>query len=81
MSASRKPDCSMFFKNRSRKSAPRIRMLKRIQKVVEEKDATDPQLKINEINSGICVLPYKYLATWLANLKPNNKQKELYLLF
>lgn len=51
----------------------------RIVSIVEQKDATDVQLAITEINTGIYVLPYKYLGSWLANLKSNNEQQEYYL--
>lgn len=51
----------------------------RITKIVEQRDATPQQCVINEINSGIFVLPYKYLAAWLSNLNNNNSQNEFYL--
>lgn len=47
--------------------------------IVEQKDATEQQRLINEINTGIYVLPYRYLAAWLANLQAHNQQKEYYL--
>lgn len=47
--------------------------------IVEQKDATEQQRLIKEINTGIYVLPYKYLAAWLANLQAHNQQKEYYL--
>lgn len=47
--------------------------------IVEEKDATIEQSKINEINTGIYVLPYKYLNSWLSKLQANNQQQEYYL--
>lgn len=47
--------------------------------IVEEKDATDAQRAINEINTGIYVLPYKYLSAWLNDLTNNNNQQEYYL--
>lgn len=46
---------------------------------VEEKDATDTQRKITEVNTGILCLPAKYLAGWLAALSNNNAQGEYYL--
>ena len=33
--------------------------------IVEEKDATDEQRAINEVNTGIMVLPTRYLQRWL----------------
>jgi bifunctional UDP-N-acetylglucosamine pyrophosphorylase/glucosamine-1-phosphate N-acetyltransferase len=47
--------------------------------IVEEKDADTTQRAINEINTGIYILPQKRLAAWLANLQPQNAQQELYL--
>jgi bifunctional UDP-N-acetylglucosamine pyrophosphorylase/glucosamine-1-phosphate N-acetyltransferase len=47
--------------------------------IVEEKDATDEQKKITEINTGIMLLPTQHLKQWLAKLKNNNAQKEYYL--
>lgn len=51
----------------------------RITAIVEQKDASAAQLAITEINTGIYVLPYKYLGSWLADLKTNNEQQEYYL--
>ncbi len=51
----------------------------RIIAIVEEKDATTQQRAITEINTGIYVLPYKYLAAWLSQLQNNNQQQEFYL--
>ena len=47
--------------------------------IVEERDSTPKQREIKEINSGIYVLPYKYLAAWLSSLTPHNNQNEYYL--
>lgn len=47
--------------------------------IVEHKDATESQLKINEINTGIMAMPCKHLNNWLAKLKNNNVQQEFYL--
>lgn len=46
---------------------------------VEEKDATDEQRKITEINTGILCLPAKHLAGWLGALSNQNAQGEYYL--
>lgn len=51
----------------------------RICAIVEERDATPEQRSITEINTGIYVLPYKYLAAWLTNLTAHNDQQEYYL--
>jgi len=47
--------------------------------IVEDNDATDLQKTIKEINTGICLMPAKYLIEWLPNLKNTNAQKEYYL--
>ncbi len=47
--------------------------------IVEERDATDEQRKIQEINTGIMVLPSSKLKDWLSEVKCNNSQHEYYL--
>jgi len=47
--------------------------------IIEEKDCTPAQKKIDLCNAGNFCLPYKPLAGWLDKLKTNNKQKEYYL--
>lgn len=47
--------------------------------IVEEKDATEEQRKINEVNTGIMVLPTRYLDSWLNDLGNQNAQGEYYL--
>lgn len=47
--------------------------------IVEEKDATDEQREINEINTGLMVVNGKNLKKWVNSLKNENKQKEFYL--
>ncbi|WP_372870765.1 bifunctional UDP-N-acetylglucosamine diphosphorylase/glucosamine-1-phosphate N-acetyltransferase GlmU [Shewanella sp.] len=47
--------------------------------IIEQKDASPEQLKINEINSGIMALPGKRLKAWLGRLENNNAQGEFYL--
>lgn len=47
--------------------------------IVEEKDATDQQRQITEINTGIILAPAKQLKRWLSQVKNNNKQGEFYL--
>jgi bifunctional UDP-N-acetylglucosamine pyrophosphorylase / glucosamine-1-phosphate N-acetyltransferase len=51
----------------------------RLLKIVEEKDADESIKKIREINSGIYFVKTNILFDLLKELKPNNKQKELYL--
>ncbi|MGB9110153.1 MAG: NTP transferase domain-containing protein, partial [Telluria sp.] len=50
-----------------------------IVRIVEEKDATEEERAIKEINSGIMVIPTRHLNSWLAALKNNNAQGEYYL--
>ncbi|MFN3234358.1 MAG: bifunctional UDP-N-acetylglucosamine diphosphorylase/glucosamine-1-phosphate N-acetyltransferase GlmU [Gammaproteobacteria bacterium] len=47
--------------------------------IVEFKDADEKTKKIREVNSGIYVVPAKYLKKWLPTLSNNNTQKEYYL--
>lgn len=51
----------------------------RITSIVEQRDASESQNAITEINTGIYVLPYKYLGEWLAKIQANNDQQEYYL--
>ncbi|WP_296942468.1 bifunctional UDP-N-acetylglucosamine diphosphorylase/glucosamine-1-phosphate N-acetyltransferase GlmU [uncultured Massilia sp.] len=51
----------------------------RIVRIVEEKDATEAERAIKEINSGIMVIPTRYLAGWLQALGNDNAQGEYYL--
>ena len=51
----------------------------RITRIVEEKDATEAERAIQEINSGIMVAPTAALKTWLAALSNDNAQGEYYL--
>ncbi|MBU3540386.1 bifunctional UDP-N-acetylglucosamine diphosphorylase/glucosamine-1-phosphate N-acetyltransferase GlmU [Polynucleobacter sp. UB-Tiil-W10] len=47
--------------------------------IVEEKDATPAQIAIQEINTGIMVLPTSSLKKWLKALRASNAQGEYYL--
>ncbi len=47
--------------------------------IVEEKDATVEQRKINEIFTGIMAVPASKLSGWLERLKNDNAQEEFYL--
>ncbi|MDX1900429.1 MAG: bifunctional UDP-N-acetylglucosamine diphosphorylase/glucosamine-1-phosphate N-acetyltransferase GlmU [Gammaproteobacteria bacterium] len=48
-------------------------------KIVEEKDASESIRAINEINSGIYIVPARYLKKWLPKLSNKNAQGEYYL--
>lgn len=47
--------------------------------IVEEKDASADQRRISEINTGIMLLPNRFLPQWLAALQTANAQGEYYL--
>ena len=47
--------------------------------IVEDKDATDAQRKISEVNTGIMAMPNIHLKNWLTRLSNNNAQGEYYL--
>ena len=47
--------------------------------IVEEKDATEKERRITEINSGIYLVPAASLKTWLPAIEPQNAQGEYYL--
>jgi bifunctional UDP-N-acetylglucosamine pyrophosphorylase/glucosamine-1-phosphate N-acetyltransferase len=50
-----------------------------IVRIVEEKDASEAERAIREINSGIIVAPTRQLKQWLGSLSNNNAQGEYYL--
>jgi bifunctional UDP-N-acetylglucosamine pyrophosphorylase/glucosamine-1-phosphate N-acetyltransferase len=50
-----------------------------VTRIVEEKDATDAQRAIREINTGIVISPTAALAGWLGALTNDNAQGEFYL--
>lgn len=52
---------------------------KQIIGVVEEKDATEKERAITEINPGIYLVPAKLLKRWLPTLSNKNAQQEYYL--
>ena len=47
--------------------------------IVEQKDASEEQRAIREVNTGIMVVPPGKLKTWLSSLSNDNAQKEYYL--
>lgn len=47
--------------------------------IVEEKDASEAQRAIREVNTGIMAIPTAHLADWLGALSNNNAQGEYYL--
>ena len=50
-----------------------------VQRIVEEKDANQDEKSIQEVNTGIMVIPAERLAAWLGQLKNDNTQGEYYL--
>ncbi len=50
-----------------------------IKAIVEHKDATDEQRRINEINTGFLACPTAWLRKWLPALRNDNAQAEYYL--
>jgi bifunctional UDP-N-acetylglucosamine pyrophosphorylase / glucosamine-1-phosphate N-acetyltransferase len=51
----------------------------KVARIVEEKDATEAERSIREINTGILAAPRKRLESWLAQLRNDNAQGEYYL--
>ncbi|MBL3599499.1 MAG: bifunctional UDP-N-acetylglucosamine diphosphorylase/glucosamine-1-phosphate N-acetyltransferase GlmU [gamma proteobacterium endosymbiont of Lamellibrachia anaximandri] len=50
-----------------------------ITSIVEQKDASEAELAINEINTGIMAVSRARLEGWLARIDDNNAQQEYYL--
>jgi bifunctional UDP-N-acetylglucosamine pyrophosphorylase / glucosamine-1-phosphate N-acetyltransferase len=50
-----------------------------ITRIVEQKDASEAEGAIREVNTGIMVAPTASLKKWLSNLSNNNAQGEYYL--
>ncbi|HKK03136.1 MAG TPA: bifunctional UDP-N-acetylglucosamine diphosphorylase/glucosamine-1-phosphate N-acetyltransferase GlmU [Gammaproteobacteria bacterium] len=51
----------------------------RVVRIVEEKDASESELSVSEVNTGIMAAPAKRLRGWLAGLSSENAQGEYYL--
>ena len=56
-----------------------VRQQGQVMAIVEQKDASEEQLQINEVNTGILALPTALLAKWLPELSSDNAQGEYYL--
>jgi bifunctional UDP-N-acetylglucosamine pyrophosphorylase / glucosamine-1-phosphate N-acetyltransferase len=50
-----------------------------VRRIVEQKDASEQEQQIAEINTGIIITPTAQLESWLASLKNDNAQGEFYL--
>jgi bifunctional UDP-N-acetylglucosamine pyrophosphorylase / glucosamine-1-phosphate N-acetyltransferase len=51
----------------------------RVTRVVEQKDATEAERAVDEVNPGIYLARASFLREAVASLQPNNAQRELYL--
>ncbi|WP_198262943.1 bifunctional UDP-N-acetylglucosamine diphosphorylase/glucosamine-1-phosphate N-acetyltransferase GlmU [sulfur-oxidizing endosymbiont of Gigantopelta aegis] len=56
-----------------------VRTDNKIEKIVEEKDASEEIKTITEVNSGVMVVNGEKLKTWLSQIGNNNAQGEYYL--
>ena len=56
-----------------------VRGLNDVEAIVEEKDCSDAQKEITEVNTGIMVADTKHLINWLSLISNINSQKEYYL--
>lgn len=56
-----------------------VRSGEEVDKIIEHKDCSEEELKINEINSGVYIFDIKMLEESLKELKNNNAQGEYYL--
>lgn len=50
-----------------------------VRAIVEHKDASEAQLNIIEVNTGIMAMPNQHLVKWLSQLTNHNAQAEYYL--
>jgi len=51
----------------------------KVTRIVEHKDATDDERRVNEINTGLIAFDARALRRYLGNLKNDNAQREYYL--
>ena len=56
-----------------------VREQNKIIRIVEQKDATEIERQIHEVNTGILVAPTRQLKDWLSRLSNHNAQGEYYL--
>ncbi|MFM1986184.1 MAG: hypothetical protein RIS18_401, partial [Actinomycetota bacterium] len=56
-----------------------IRLASMVDRIVEQSDATNEELEINEINTGVYVFDIEVLKKAITQIKANNKQGEIYL--
>ncbi|MGH8208528.1 MAG: bifunctional UDP-N-acetylglucosamine diphosphorylase/glucosamine-1-phosphate N-acetyltransferase GlmU [Steroidobacteraceae bacterium] len=51
----------------------------RVQRIVEQKDASKKELELRECNTGVMAAPARLLKKWLKSLRNDNSQGEYYL--
>jgi len=56
-----------------------VRKAGRVERIVEEKDASSAERGVREINAGLMALPGRRLGGWLGAIGNRNAQKEYYL--
>lgn len=56
-----------------------VRVNNKVTKIVEQKDASESELLIDEVNTGIMAVSGAHLVGWLNKLNNNNAQGEYYL--
>jgi len=56
-----------------------IRRAGRVEKILEQRDASPEELKVNEVNAGIYLVKAELLWRLLSAVRRNNQQKEYYL--
>ena len=56
-----------------------VRETGKVTRIVEQKDASEAERAITEINTGILVAPSAHLSQWLSHLSNQNAQAEYYL--
>src|SRR5690606_14101068 len=54
-------------------------VLDHVERIVEDKDASEAEREINEVNTGIIAAPTESLCRWLGKLGTDNAQGEYYL--
>ncbi len=50
-----------------------------VKEIIEQKNATDDQRKITEVNAGFYIVDYGVIKDLLSRIKPNSISKEIYL--
>lgn len=51
----------------------------KVARIVEDKDASDDELRLSEVNTGFLAAPSALLSEWLSHVDNENKQGEYYL--